>query len=74
MALETSLRKAGSQNFDTIRPMNGYEKSESFMALAQTIFGTGKKTNRWGPIPPPSNRVKKLHKANHLLIMYKCFA
>ena len=34
MALEPPLRKVGSQNFGTIRPMNGYEKSPSFMALA----------------------------------------
>ena len=40
MSLEPPLHKVGSQSFDTIRPMNGYEKSPSFMALAQTVFGT----------------------------------
>ena len=40
MFLEPPLRKVGSQNFDTICPMNSYEKSPSFMALAQTVFGT----------------------------------
>ena len=59
MVLEPPLLKAGSQNFDTMRPMNGYEKSPSFMALAQTVFGTDRK-NHSGAIRPPLtiNRVK----------------
>ena len=61
MALEPLLRKVGSQNFDTMRPINGYEKSPSFMALAQTVFGTDQK-NTWvgaDSLPhPTSNKVK----------------
>ena len=53
MALEPPLRKVGSQNFDTKRPMNGYEKSPSFMALAQTVFGTDQKKHRGADSPPP---------------------
>ena len=52
MALEPPLRKVGSQNLDTIRRMNGYEKSPSFMALAQTVFGTDQKKTTGGQFPP----------------------
>ena len=52
MSLEPPPRKVGSQNFGTIRPKEGYEKSLSFMALAQTVFGTDKK-NTGGDSPPP---------------------
>ena len=59
MALEPPLRKVGSQNFDKIRPINGYEKSVSFMALAQMVFGTDQKNTRGADsVPPTSNRVK----------------
>ena len=37
--LEPPQRKVRSQNFGTIRPIDGYEKSPKFMALAQTVFG-----------------------------------
>ena len=39
MALEPPLRKVGSQNFDTTRPIAGYENLLSFMALVQAVFG-----------------------------------
>ena len=60
MALEPPLRKVRSQNFDTIRPMNGYENYLSFMALAQTVFDTDQKNHKGGRFTPPptSNRVK----------------
>ena len=55
MALEPPLRKVGSQTFDTIRPMNGYEKSLSFMTLTQTVFGTDQKNHREADSPPPTS-------------------
>ena len=40
MSLQQPLRKVGSQNFGTIRPVDGYENYPNLMALAQAIFVT----------------------------------
>ena len=59
MSLEPPLmRKVGSQNFGTIRPIDGYEKSPSFMALAQMFFGTDQKNHMGADPPTTSNRFK----------------
>ena len=65
MSLEPPLRKVGSQNFDTIRPVNGYENFPSFMALAQTVFGTDKKNHR-GDDSAPSPPVIGLKAPQHI--------
>ena len=53
VSLEKPLRKVGSQNFVTIRPIDGYENSLKFMALAQTVFDTDYKNHRGVNPPPP---------------------
>ena len=58
-ALETPLRKLGHQNFYTMSSMNVSEKSPNFKKLTPTVFCSGQKNYRWGPIrpPPTGNRV-----------------
>ena len=47
-----AISAQGSKNFfNIIRPMNGYEKSPSFMVLAQIVFGTDKKNTGEGRFP-----------------------
>ena len=64
---EKYLRKNGpgaasaqgrKSKFDTMRPMNGYEKSPTFMALGQTVFDTDQKNHKGADSTPTSIRVK----------------
>ena len=62
MFLEPPLHKVGSQNFGTIRPMDGYEKSPNFLTLAKRFWYRLEKPHGANSPPPPHtrNRVKVL--------------
>ena len=58
MFLKPPLRKIGSQNFVTMRPIDGHENFASSIihGASAKVFGTDQKNHRWrliGPPPPP---------------------